>query len=575
MKKLICALVLLAMLVPVVAMAASVNTPKSLTLQYIDQNDLWNEVRFERDGAVYYDPAEGYTCTYYASTGFLRDRGVDYFCEDGSLCSVRFTPGNYVVDIINIVSQEHGPSITYMWNRFDEKWFNMEDPEDIKDHHNPFEEKFNVSPYTAVMYNDRVVPTGEEIAQYMADNNITEAKLKNGLWAEMKKDDFTFDKDTGMISIDLSANADIDQVYFNRRLMKKTETGVFQLQAQSHMQPVDGNPNNMVTVYHEETPELVTLIDVQANALTHFRFKDNNTEKYVFISGLRMNGDILLTEEGHPKFQMSRFEKNADGEYVLESYGVRSADLSSVTNFDQFNRLESHEYWAGDFTYWCYEKDEKTGEYGWSHSYSPDMPWTAAPEVPTPEVIRSLNLSDVQVEYSLNDVKGDSEGLPAISGSALKGADVKVVSFNNPDNEEITTFDITPMKGGEAVQPSAPLTMYLPLPNGFDETLAKEYGVTIEHKGEVFSTLDGSATITSKGMEITATSFSPYNVLWGESGKKVFAEKKDDVIMDNSQAVSSSDLPSTGDTSNLLAFICLLAVSAGALLALNKRRAHQ
>lgn len=94
--------------------------------------------------------------------------------------------------------------------------------------------------------------------------------------------------------------------------------------------------------------------------------------------------------------------------------------------------------------------------------------------------------------------------------------------------------------------------LYIPYPEGMDMESAAQYDVTIHHTteqgDEVFSTQDGTITLTPYGFQISVSSLSPFKLSWSPS---------------------SSDLPRTGDSSRLILWMTLCMI---ALITQNKVR---
>ncbi|MDD5899196.1 MAG: sortase B protein-sorting domain-containing protein [Clostridia bacterium] len=99
-------------------------------------------------------------------------------------------------------------------------------------------------------------------------------------------------------------------------------------------------------------------------------------------------------------------------------------------------------------------------------------------------------------------------------------------------------------------------TLYLPYPEGMTMDSAAGYEVTIRHltdEGvEVFSTQDGSITLTPNGFSISVSSLSPFEVSW--------------------VAPATASLPLTGDAAPLGWYGALLALSALAIACLRRHR---
>ena len=126
-----------------------------------------------------------------------------------------------------------------------------------------------------------------------------------------------------------------------------------------------------------------------------------------------------------------------------------------------------------------------------------------------------------------------------------------------------------------------PVTLYLPYPNGMTQNASDGYGFAIIHTKdnrteEIMSSEDGGIQPSGNGLQVTATSFSPYKVIWGTKAE-IAANYKTNVPT-TTTTPAAPNLPQTGDTSNLALYAVLLTLSIGALavvLVMSKRRASR
>lgn len=135
-------------------------------------------------------------------------------------------------------------------------------------------------------------------------------------------------------------------------------------------------------------------------------------------------------------------------------------------------------------------------------------------------------------------------------------------------------------------------TLYLPYPEGYDETNYDDLEITIAHYNasgteviEVFSIANGSIQPTKHGLRIEITSMSPFVVSWKAKTPDHVATPTPTPIptavptaiptaipLPSATPVPAEGLPQTGDATPLVALLMLLAVSAGAIIAIGRWR---
>ena len=138
-------------------------------------------------------------------------------------------------------------------------------------------------------------------------------------------------------------------------------------------------------------------------------------------------------------------------------------------------------------------------------------------------------------------------------------------------------YDIE-LDGGNT-EPTGDVTLFLPYPNGMTAEIAADYDFAVVHEESAattteMSTVAGSVECTAYGLKVTTDSFSPFKVDWGKAD--AIADKYPDAIQPNEGAdqsnVDTSSLPQTGDSSNMVLLLGMLAASVCALaLVLRKR----
>jgi len=581
MKKLICALVLLAMLVPVAAMAAAPAARISLA-------DLVNG-RIEGEIGFYSDPAikistDDYVASYYMS-GELRDYTLVYGTPSETFGGVytTFTPDDQVQDIvIRKYSSEGGPGA--MWNYVDEFWFDIRNPEkhvELLDQYHPNLLGANVSRMkmnckTPDKNNMPPMQLEDVLKEYGYEGSFD---LMESSLADIKTFKIDYDNDNNRFLTDLGMQVGegITVLVNGRPAQYDSASGKY---VQDYSEQL---------MYYRNGTEAGP--DVYAARLDSVVLIKGNIISILYTNGEPCEGVTAIGPAYYNSFMDSYMIRGAsmDGERILNAeygkdgernvYFVYGDNYNTQTAYDNYNRMVTHEYWDSNFRYWLYEKD-RDGNYVWYSSPNGGSEEYLEEDTPTEEVLLSLALTKAVAEYSvgvpvagIDDVAKSMEGLPFIldNGSSLGGADVSVT--NTLVNETTTEFDISPMKGDEKVQPNTPVKMYLPLPAGMDVAEAKKYDISIVHNGESYNTKSGNLEITENGLGIVAEKYSTYTVLWGAEATRAY-EKYPAAKAQLASPVASA-LPSTGDNSNLLAYACLLLASAAALAMLGKRRAHQ
>lgn len=94
---------------------------------------------------------------------------------------------------------------------------------------------------------------------------------------------------------------------------------------------------------------------------------------------------------------------------------------------------------------------------------------------------------------------------------------------------------------------------------------------------EVMTTMTNNVKLTANGPQVTATGFSPYTVIWGTADELAEYAKKAEANMPGGPGDIAPDgaeaMPQTGDDSMLLVWAALLAVSCTALVMKKRSRA--
>lgn len=699
MKKLICALVLLAMLVPVAAMAAA--PAANISMKDLAEGKIEGKISFSRSGEINVS-TEDYTAVYHVS-GALRS--FDRIFENVVMTS--FMPDGTVESMIYMPQNA-------MWHEANGYWFGVRDPEGKE-----IPELSQYDPYKMGADQAGEIPGFKKATTVPPDTLKEVLKMYKGV---SEYSDSDYEKDIAVLENGVAKITDKPTVeYVDGKFKANLGGRIVNSDEEDVVVLVYGRPADFEDGYYVRDvvptdreylsygPEgevvganggqlSIALIDGYAFTIAYTQGSAVYKTAFGPVKNQGGNYRINGMQIGNTSYYDAVYLKNGD----REVYFMYGDTYKTQTAYDDFNRMASHEYWDSGFTYWRYSDGVwESASNGGKGELKP-----VKSEKVSDEALRSLALTKVVAEYGVEPATSVSKaeaGLPIIidNGSALGGASIEIESQIN--DEETTTFEISPMKNGEAVQLASSVQMYLPLPNGFDATIAKNYGITIDHEGEIFSTMDGSAEVTDNGILVTAISYSPYKVMWGVSAKEAFDNKPvlftedikkipeevlnrmpsdlrtADKIVDRMESIAAengyeaaatkvfdvtlkyldadgnwvpvtakdfpekgilveldlpkgtnttdydffvvhmfttgekagtvempkvmvrddkicvrltglspvsvswkvkgsisvANLPSTGDTSNLLAFICLLAASAGALLAQNKRRAHQ
>ena len=282
-----------------------------------------------------------------------------------------------------------------------------------------------------------------------------------------------------------------------------------------------------------------------------------------------------------------RYGINTYGHYyydtgVLEDYQFYSADRSVNSVYNTLNVLLSTETWDENNGWWGL--DAETQKWSYSKNGNPD---DAVDATPTDYVLENILHAPGPAEYdsqcvtNIDDLDGDLGGVPFILADAsMTSVTPHIEATQSDDNPRETEFDITLMKDGQETSLTKPVTLTLGFPAGITSEIADNYEYLVIHNNnEYMSSTAGNLKVTDNGPQVTATSFSPYTVVWGT------AEYLDNYRKVNypgavlaSSTAATPNLPQTGDSSNLALYAVLLTLSVGALAVLlvaGKRRANR
>lgn len=284
----------------------------------------------------------------------------------------------------------------------------------------------------------------------------------------------------------------------------------------------------------------------------------------------RLYGDAAygVTTEGHYDWETGE----------LFEYGFYTADKSMKAMYSVKNVLLSYEAWDTSRGYWGFFDDE------WYYSASGDA-FNTVKTTPPAEILEKILHAPAPAEYesacvtSESQLADDEKGVPYIIASKSDINHATVQTISEQTGERTTEFNISLMQGNTEVELNKPVTLTLGYPAGMPQAVSEDYEFVIRHttddgEVEILSTLSDNVELTTNGPQITATSFSPYEVIWGtaEEMKKLIPENTPEP---GSIAGDTSALPKTGDDSQLILFAALLAVCAGGLMLVAKRRAKQ
>lgn len=311
-----------------------------------------------------------------------------------------------------------------------------------------------------------------------------------------------------------------------------------------------------------------------------FFYKGKLVEWYIgALMGNVYNGNTKLWYTGD-----DTIGSTTEGSYnwntgELDFYKFWTADQSMVATYSGKNVLLSYELWAQNGDYWSFdgtnwytcpvgEDDERLTQ-----------PTTEVLEkilhAPEPATYESQCVTSAQA----NSSSFDSEGVPYIVASGMDNVTPTITATQLDTDKRATEFNIELTQNGAEVQPAVPVSLTLAYPAGMSQDIVNKGGyemvvVHVDDNGnrEVMSTVAGNVKLTENGPQVTATSFSPYTVIWGS---------KDEITAKYPASVpgnGTGSVPQTGDTSNLALYAVLLTLSVGALavvLVMGKRRANR
>lgn len=151
------------------------------------------------------------------------------------------------------------------------------------------------------------------------------------------------------------------------------------------------------------------------------------------------------------------------------------------------------------------------------------------------------NRYSVEKNPSLTKNPNKAVDLPAVQTTTPMFVEAAELPQSGDDaiRYEITLFD----HNGIKTQPTEPVLLYLPYPDGKTQAECENMAFAVYHQGEVYSTQNGKLACTPYGLCLEVTSFSPYDLTW--------------------ENVPAS-LPTTGDRSNLTLYMALLALCIAA-----------
>jgi len=510
MKKLICALVLLAMLVPVAAMAADLPATRpdhGSALTFHANHSNMGDARFSY--SIQYN--NKYSCTgNYSMTGDL----MNYTCGFDCGCHVSFFPDGTILDSDNPnCSATHSAPFIF-------------DNEVIKEPSRP----------------------ADDITELLKTDDSF-ASLKEELTTGIDTLDFTYDSLTGSLTINKWPDCDV--LYIDGKYV----TPHTQSMIISEKLPNDGVPVLMIKGEKAALYTSTRLRQVYIDSIL-YHFRQNKLRLY-------NDGD----------YSTRVFVDYDIDTGMMDHYGITTKDGRLKTVYSANNILMTHEYWSNtDGKYWLYEDGI------WYSSTTGQIEEDMSPEAPSTEVLDAITLAPTPAIYnfgltsSANNLPKDQ---PSIIGNAaaIGGSTPKVTS--TAENSRTTKYELELV--GSTDELNEGVYVALPLNAGITKSLLEtELDLTIEHNGDVYSTMDNSITLKDGLAVIYTESFSPFNMTWGEEG--TLESGKSPTPTFSLEGVGSTsgieNLPSTGDSSNLLAYACLLLASA-AMFVMLKRRAHQ
>lgn len=225
---------------------------------------------------------------------------------------------------------------------------------------------------------------------------------------------------------------------------------------------------------------------------------DPQNSKYTVLDGVLYNKN--MTELIYcPPAKTGDLVVPASVQHV-RTYAFSYTSLTSITFTNPDVDIE---YQAFDDYYWYYNEINSVYEvYSWN--------------LPENDVILKAP-ADSSVEYyadrrnldfeTIEVVEEKQSGITvseSVENAIPEGASL-VVEPIEPDEENTVVFDITLECDGEAVQPDAPVTVKIPLPEGIDPQLCKVY--RLETDG---SKTDMKATVVNGNIYFTTDHFSLY-----------------------------------------------------------------
>ena len=265
----------------------------------------------------------------------------------------------------------------------------------------------------------------------------------------------------------------------------------------------------------------------------------------------------------------------------LKEYTIYTSDRSMVAGYSSKNVLQTLETWEADGGYWGYFDNI------WWYSASGDPEENGVKKTPPAEILERILHAPSPANYTSQCVTSeqassssfDSEGVPYIVASGMNNVTPTITATQLETDKRATEFNIELTEGGAEVQPATPVSLTLAYPAGMTQDVVSKSGyemvvVHVDDNGnrEVMSTVASNVKLTENGPQVTATSFSPYTVIWGT---------KDEITAKYPASVPGSgvgSVPQTGDNSNLALYAVLLTLSVGALAVLlvaGKRRANR
>lgn len=508
MKKLVCVLLMLALLCGGVAAMAEIpgklSSFEGLTIRPRIGN---GSCRVETEGT---HNGHHYTAKYYLGGG-LESYSYDFDCG----CTVTFSPDG-VVNYDSVKRMIDGS--TYFWNVKEDAWLRYSGPDKEITGRNT-DHKFDASAHKAPV----------AVAEI---DNIPPMQIEN--FAEMKAKVDTFAQKIASIEENIVAQAASGNV----KLISK-----------------DG----MYALYERENANSSYLL-VEVYIGKYF-FNDYWNEK-----DCRMQGD-----SNYGTYTEGFYDWNTGKLYQYKFYAKDRSVNAVYTDKNvllSYETWDDKDAWWGYFNNeWYYAANgDPNDEKNTVKKNPPPEILEKILHAPAPATYESACVT------SESQLKEDQKGVPFILASAsdINNATVVTKATQSKSNLRETVFDISlkDANNNDVDLAADSVTLTLGYPAGMPQDVADDYEFAVVHKGdngeEVMTTMTGDITLTANGPQVTATGFSPYSVIWGtadelaEYAKKVSAGK------------TSTSLPQTGDDSMLLLWIALLTVCV-AVLATKKR----